>query len=382
MHVYLDNAATTKMDPEVLEAMLPFMTEHYGNPSSIHGPGRTTRAGIERARKTVATHLNCSPGEIFFTSGGTEANNMAICRSIADYGITHAISSPTEHHAVLHTLEAERDAGRIKLSLVKLDKQGNVDLMHLESLLSENPGSFVSLMHANNEIGTRLPLKETAQLVKKYDGIFHSDTVQTMGHYKFDLQELQVDFINCAAHKFHGPKGVGFIFIRSGSKLHPLIHGGSQERNMRGGTENLYGIVGLAKAVELAYSHLEDHQNHVSSLKNYMIAQLKQHIPGVLFNGDISDDSLYTVLNVSFAPNKEGEMMLFNLDINGIAASGGSACSSGSNIGSHVLGALSVDPERTNVRFSFSKFNTKEDIDYTISKLREIIPSETLENAR
>ncbi|MEX1189199.1 MAG: cysteine desulfurase family protein [Bacteroidia bacterium] len=382
MPVYLDNAATTQIDPEVIEAMIPFMKEHYGNPSSIHSYGRTTRAGIERARKTVASYLNCSPGEICFTSGGTEANNMAICRSIADYGIKHAITSLVEHHAVLHTLQAERDAGNISLSFVKLDGQGKVDLTHLEELLSMNPNSFVSLMHANNEIGTRLPLKETSVLVKKYGGIFHSDTVQTMGHYSFDLQDISVDFINCAAHKFHGPKGVGFIFIRSGSKLHPLIHGGSQERNMRGGTENLYGIVGLAKAMELAYSHLEEHQNHVSSLKKYMISLLKEHISGVQFNGDLSDDSLYTVLNVSFPSSKDGEMMLFNLDINGIAASGGSACSSGSNIGSHVLGALNVDPERTNVRFSFSKFNTKEDIDFTIAKLREIIPAEPLVNLR
>lgn len=375
MPVYLDNAATTQIDPEVVDAMIPFLKEHYGNPSSIHSFGRTTRAGIERARKSIALHLNCSPGEICFTSGGTEANNMAICRSIADYGLTHAISSPTEHHAVLHTLETCEKEGKIKLSMVNLNSDGSVDMNHLEELLKTNPGSFVSLMHANNEVGTKIKLKETAELVKKYDGVFHSDTVQTMGHYSFDLQDIPVDFINCAAHKFHGPKGIGFIFIRSGSKLSPFIHGGSQERNMRGGTENLYGIVGLAKAMDIAYSHLDEHAKHVAGLKNYMIDQLTKAIPGITYNGDISKDSLYTVLSVSFPPSADGEMLLFNLDINGIAASGGSACSSGTDIGSHVLGALNADPERTNVRFSFSKYNTKEDIDYTVAKLREIVPN-------
>lgn len=378
MAVYLDNAATTQLDPEVLEAMLPYLSDHFGNPSSIHGFGRTTRAAIEKARKTIATNLNCSPGEIFFTSGGTEANNMAIVRSIADYGISHAISSPTEHHAVLHTLEAMQDDGKIKLSLVRLLADGQVDQTHLEELLIANPGSFVSLMHANNEIGTRIPLKETAELVKKYNGVFHSDTVQTMGHYAFDLQDVPVDFINCAAHKFHGPKGVGFIFIRSGCPIHPFIYGGAQERNMRGGTENLYGIVGLGKAIEIAYRDLKDHQDHVLGLKKHMINQLKETVPGISFNGDTSDQALYTVLNVSFPPNPDGEMMLFNLDIRGIAASGGSACSSGSNIGSHVLGALQVDPARTNVRFSFSRFTTKEDIDFTMEKLKEILQLESV----
>lgn len=375
MAIYLDNAATTRLDPEVLEAMLPFLSENFGNPSSIHSFGRVTRAGIERARKTIADLLHCTPGEIFFTSGGTEANNMAITRSIFDLEITHAITSPTEHHAVLHTLEALHNEGKVHLDLVKIDGQGRVDLAHLEQLLQSNPRTFVSLMNANNEIGTRISLKEVAELVKKYNGIFHSDTVQTMGHYRFDLREIPVDFINCAAHKFHGPKGVGFIFIRQGTGIHPFIYGGAQERNMRGGTENLYGIIGLAKAMEIAYRNLDEHMKHVSELKQYMISELKAHIPGVTFNGDVSENALYTVLNVSFPPSSDGEMMLFNLDINGIAASGGSACSSGSNVGSHVLGALNVDPERTNVRFSFSKFTTKEEIDLTIARLREIVAS-------
>ena len=378
MPIYLDNAATTRLDDEVIESMIPYMREHFGNPSSIHAYGRVTRAAIEKARKTISSLLNVSPAEIFFTSGGTEANNMALVNSIKDYDLKHAITAPTEHHAVLHTLEAIAQTGAIKLSLVKIDVQGRVDLNHLEELLQNNPRSIVSLMHANNEIGTKLPLKEVAELVKKYDGLFHSDTVQTMGHYRFDLQDVPVDFINCAAHKFHGPKGVGFIYIRSGNKIQPFIHGGAQERNMRGGTENLYGIIGLAKAMEIAYRDLEEHQSYVSNLKQYMIQKLVETIPSIAFNGDISDDSLYTVLNVSFPENQIGEMLLFSLDINGIAASGGSACSSGTDVGSHVLRALNTDSRRANIRFSFSKYNTIEEIDYTIQKLQEMYQPATV----
>ncbi len=378
MPIYLDNAATTRLDDEVIEAMIPYMREHFGNPSSIHAYGRVTRAAIEKARKTISSLLNVSPAEIFFTSGGTEANNMALINSIKDYDLKHAITSPTEHHAVLHTLEALAHDGKIKLSLVNIDAQGRVDLNHLEELLQKNSRSIVSLMHANNEIGTKLSLKEVAEIVKKYDGLFHSDTVQTMGHYRFDLQDVPVDFINCAAHKFHGPKGVGFIYIKAGSKIQPFIFGGAQERNMRGGTENLYGIIGLAKAMEIAYRDLEEHQSYVSNLKQYMIQKLVETIPGVAFNGDITDDSLYTVLNVSFPENQIGEMLLFSLDINGIAASGGSACSSGTDVGSHVLRALNTDSRRANIRFSFSKYNTIEEIDYTIQKLQEMYQPATV----
>ena len=378
MPIYLDNAATTRLDDEVIEAMIPYMREHFGNPSSIHAYGRVTRAAIEKARKTISSLLNVSPAEIFFTSGGTEANNMALINSIKDYDLKHAITSPTEHHAVLHTLEALAHNGKIKLSLVNIDAQGRVDLNHLEELLQNNSRSIVSLMHANNEIGTKLQLKEVAEIVKKYDGLYHSDTVQTMGHYRFDLQDVPVDFINCAAHKFHGPKGVGFIYIKAGSKIQPFIFGGAQERNMRGGTENLYGIIGLAKAMEIAYRDIEEHQSYVSNLKQYMIQKLVETIPGVAFNGDISDDSLYTVLNVSFPENQIGEMLLFSLDINGIAASGGSACSSGTDVGSHVLRALNTDSRRANIRFSFSKYNTIEEIDYTIQKLQEMYQPATV----
>ncbi len=373
MKVYFDNAATTPMDPEVIEAMIPYMRDHFGNPSSIHSFGRQTRAAIETARKTVAKYLNVSPGEIFFTSGGTEANNMALQCAVRDLGIQHIISSPIEHHAVLHTLETLSREGKIKLSQVKLTAEGAVDLSDLERLMQGSAKTMVSLMHANNEIGNLLPLQKVSDLCKKYNVLFHTDTVQTMGHYAFDLKETQVDFLNCAAHKFHGPKGVGFIYINSRVKINPFIHGGSQERNMRGGTENLIGIVGLAKAMEVAYRDLKAHQDHVQGLKSHMIDSLKKNIPGVTFNGHPEKDSLYTVLNVQLPATPNAEMLLFNLDIAGIAASGGSACTSGSNTGSHVLRGIGSDMERPSIRFSFSKFNKKEEVDYVIGKLKELV---------
>ena len=373
MKVYLDNAATTRLDEEVLQAMLPYMKEDYGNPSSIHAFGRKTRSGIEMARKTVAKLLNVTPAEIFFTSGGTEADNMAIVKAIETYGIKHAITSKIEHHAVEHTLTELEKEGKIKLSWVNLDKKGNVDLKRLEELLKANPKSLVSLMHANNEVGTLLPINKVGELCEKYEAIFHSDTVQTMGHFAMDLRAMKVHMVTCAGHKFHGPKGVGFLYVNHAIKLKPLIHGGAQERNMRGGTENLYGIVGLAKAFEICNRDMKEHQDHIRGIKNYMIEQLKKDIPGVEFNGETDEHSLYTVLNVLLPPSEDAEMLLFNLDIQGIAASGGSACSSGSNQGSHVLRALDVDMARPSVRFSFCKYTTKEEIDYTMQKLKDIL---------
>ncbi len=372
MQAYLDNAATTPLDKEVLEAMLPYMTEHFGNPSSIHGFGRKTRSAIEQARKTVANYLHVSPSEIFFTSGGTEANNMAIQCSIFDLGITHAITSPIEHHAVVHTLEAMEKRGLIKLSFVKLLADGHIDLAHLEELLTANERSFISLMHANNEIGNLLNLKAVSELAEKHKAIFHTDTVQTIGHYGFNLQETKVHFLNSAAHKFHGPKGVGFLYVNSDVSITPLIHGGSQERNMRGGTENLYGIVGLAKALEICMREMQEHIDYVQGIKTYMIEKLEANIPDVQFNGDAKGKSLYTVLNVSFPPTSKAEMLLFSLDIAGVAASGGSACSSGTEIGSHVLRGINANPDRPSVRFSFSKFTTKAEIDYAVAQLMKI----------
>jgi cysteine desulfurase len=374
--IYLDNAATTRIDPEVIEAMLPWIIEQYGNPSSIHGHGRVVKSAIEQARKTVAMLLNTSPSQIFFTSGGTEADNMAIVCSIEDYNLTHAITSPLEHHAVLHTLEYMAKLGKIKLSMVTVDEKGHVDLGHLEELLRNNPRSLVSLMHGNNEIGNLLDLNAAGDLCEQYNAVFHSDTVQTVGHLRHDLKQLKTNFIVGAAHKFNGPKGVGFLYVNN-IKIHPYIHGGSQERNMRGGTENVYGIVGLAKALEIAYRDMEAHRSHLESLKKRMIAGFREKIEDVHFNGDCEnlERSNYTVLNVSLPPSDINDMLLFNLDIAKISASGGSACSSGSEIGSHVLGALGVSPDRGNVRFSFGKYNTEADIDYAVTTVAEMYKS-------
>lgn len=374
MRVYLDNAATTPLDKEVFEAMTPYMLEMHGNPSSIHTHGREVRSAIEKARKKVADLLNTSPSEIFFTSGGTEADNMAIRCSIETYAIKHAISSPTEHHAVLHTLEHLQKQGQIQLSFVELDEKGHVKMDHLQQLLQENPKSFVSLMHGNNEIGNLLDIEAVGDLCEEHGAIFHSDTVQTMAHYKHDLSALKVKNVVGAAHKFHGPKGVGFLYINSDHKISPFIHGGAQERNMRGGTENVYGIVGLAKALEIGYRDMDEHQRYIQGLKDRMMVKLQEQIPDVRYNGDSAnrERSLYTVLNVSLPPNSDNDMLLFSLDIQKISASGGSACSSGTSIGSHVLGAINADPDRGAVRFSFSKYNTAEEVDYTVQKLAEV----------
>ena len=369
--IFLDNAATTPLDPDVFETMLPFFKEHFGNPSSIHSHGRKVKSALETARKTVAGILNTSPGEIFFTSGGTEADNTAIIQSVETLGAKHAVTSHLEHHAVLHTLENLEKQGKIELTFLENDEKGNLDIDGLSSILKEKPKTLISLMHGNNEIGNLLDINRVGAIARDHGAIFHSDTVQTMGHYAFNLQELPVDFIVAGAHKFHGPKGVGFLYINANSKINPLIHGGAQERNMRGGTENIYGIIGLAKALEMAVTNLESHQKHIRGLKSKMKSLLQEKIAGVSFNGASGDveNSLYTVLNVSFPPHPDNEMLLFNLDIEGISCSGGSACSSGTNLGSHVLNALKSDPNRANVRFSFSKFTTEEEIVRTVDAL-------------
>lgn len=372
--IYLDNAATTPMDPKVFEAMVPFFRDHFGNPSSIHAFGRHTRAAIEKARRSIAALLNCAPGEIIFTSGGTEADNMVLYCGVRDLGVKYIITSPIEHHAVELTAAAIGERSNVQVHWLRLEADGKPDLGHLEELLkaTHGQGVLVSLMHANNEIGTRIDLMTIGSLCHRYGALFHSDTVQTMGHYRFDLAALPVDFITCAAHKFHGPKGIGFLYMRSGAGLKPLILGGAQERNMRGGTENLAGIVGLAAAMEEAYGHLEEHQRHVQGLKDRMKQRLLETIPGVSFNGDPSSESLYTVLNVRFPDDGKAEMLVYNLDIEGIACSGGSACSSGSNKGSHVLAALYPDVTGANIRFSFSRFNTSEEVDRTVEALQRI----------
>ncbi|WP_299709075.1 cysteine desulfurase family protein [uncultured Pontibacter sp.] len=374
MRVYLDNAATTPLDKEVFDAMAPFMLEHFGNPSSIHSHGREVRSAIEKARRTVAALLNTSPAEIFFTSGGTEADNSAIVCTCRSLDIKHAVTTKLEHHAVLHTMEMLDKKGEMQVSYLRHDERGNLDLEHLEEILSNQPRTLVSIMHANNEIGTLNDIEKIGEICRKHDAIFHSDTVQTMGHYKHDVQKLGANFIIGSAHKFHGPKGVGFLYCDAGTKIQPLIQGGAQERNMRGGTENVYGIIGLAKALEIAYRDMEEHQKHMQGLKDRMIHKLREQMEDVSFNGmsEYGDKSLYTVLNVSLPASDINEMLLFSLDIAKISASGGSACSSGANAGSHVLRALGVDPSRGSVRFSFSKYNTEAEIDYVAETLAKM----------
>ncbi|MGC3945972.1 MAG: cysteine desulfurase family protein [Chryseolinea sp.] len=378
MRVYFDNAATTPLDPEVFEAMKPFMLEDFGNPSSTHAHGRKVRSSIESARKKMADLLHCTPGEIIFTSGGTEADNTILNGAIETYNIKTVISSPIEHHAVEQTLHRIATQNKIQLVNVKLDEKGHVDYANLEVLLRKHSNALVSLMHANNEIGNLLDLQKVADLANAHGAYFHSDTVQTIGHYRHDLSQVKVHGMAAAAHKFHGPKGAGFMFIRKDKKLRPFIHGGAQERSMRGGTENVYGIIGLAKALEIAYRDMDEHIRLVSGLKQYMIGKLREQIPGIDFHGDSAhpDRSLYTVLNVCLPESDENDMILFNLDLQGISVSGGSACSSGAVTGSHVLGTLYPGSKRGAVRFSFSKYNTREEIDYAVGKLTELCQTE------
>jgi cysteine desulfurase len=372
--IYFDNAATTSLDPAVLQAMMPYLTEKFGNPSSIYSYGRESRLAIENARKTVAKILNAHPAEIFFTSGGTESTNTAIVASVRDLGCRHIITSKLEHHATLHTVEHIHCAGDVALSYVNLLPDGHIDLEDLERLLgSSSEKCLVTLMHANNEIGNLLDIRAVGELCKSFNAIFHSDTVQTIGHYPFDLRNTAVHFITAASHKFHGPKGVGLLYINENVKISPLVHGGSQERNMRAGTENLYGIVGFAKALELATASYETDAEYIRGLKMYMAEQLQKNIPGISFNGDVYGKSLYTVLNVSFPKTEKSEMILFNLDIQHICASGGSACTSGADQGSHVIRAINSNPNQVAVRFSFCKHNTKEEIDIVVSRLKDFI---------
>ena len=374
MRVYLDNAATTQIAPEVIDYMAELMKSDYANPSSIHHGGRKSRIIVENARKTVSNYLNTSPGNIFFTSGGTEADNMAIRRGILDNNISHAITSSISHKAVIYPLEELSDKKKIVLNYIKLDNNGKIDLIDLEDLLKNNPRTFVSIMHANNEIGTIQPIIEIGDLCKKYNAIFHCDTVQTMAHYPIDLQKINVDFITGSAHKFHGPKGIGFIYISDNIDIEPFISGGSQERNMRAGTENVHAIAGLAKAMQLSYENMDNDKEYISQIKKYMINQLMLNINDVQFNANCTDfdSSLFKILSVSFPKISESEMLLFNLDIQGISCSGGSACSAGNMSGSHVLDVVCKDDNRTGVRFSFSRYNTKEEIDYTVEKIKEI----------
>ena len=380
--VYLDNAATTRVRDEVIEKMQSALVSCYGNPSSTHGFGRTAKTAIETARKTIAKYLNAHPSEIIFTSGGTEADNMILRCAVRDLGVDTIITSKIEHHAVLHTVEELASECGVKLCYVKLQPDGNPDMDHLRNLLETEEGKvLVTLMHINNEIGNKLDIQAISTMCRDNGAYFHSDTVQSIGHYTWDVQETPIDFMTAAAHKFHGPKGVGFAFIRKNSGLKPMIVGGSQERGFRAGTEPFHNIVGLEEAFVLAYDNLEKEQEYVSSLKEYFIQSIKKAFPEARFNGLSGDmeHSTYTLVNVRLPISQEKALMLlFHLDIKGIACSKGSACQSGSDGGSHVLSEILSKEELKNpsLRFSFSIYNTREDIDYTIEVLKEFSKDE------
>jgi cysteine desulfurase len=375
MRVYFDNAATTPIAPEVVEVMTQALKTLYGNPSSIHADGRNARMAIEDARKTIANSINASIGEIFFTSGGTESNNMILKNAVRDLGVRRIITSPIEHHCVLHTLQSLQKTSDLIVEFVEIDKNGRVNLENLADILrGANEKTLVSLMHSNNEIGTMIDLNAVANICETYNALFHSDTVQTMGYFLIDVSKIKIHFLTGAAHKFHGPKGAGFAFINSETMIKPFIDGGSQERNMRGGTENVAGIVGMAKALEMAYQDLENRKSKIENLRNYLKISLLETFEDIQFIENRGEEAFhYKVLNVSFPHSQKSELLLFNLDIVGIAASGGSACSSGAEGGSHVLDALEIDPARKCIRFSFSHYNTQEEVDYVVEKLKKMV---------
>ncbi len=374
--IYLDNAATTPIDKDVISIITETMESTYGNPSSTHQFGRSARAMIEQSRKKIARILNCSATEIVFTAGGSEADNLILFNAVKNLGINRIITSKIEHHAILHTIKVLQDDYHIKVDFVDLNAFGEVDLDHLDSLLQDTSyQTLVSLMLVNNELGNIIEMDRVVEICKKNNALFHSDTVQGIAHVPIDLQKTPIDFIAASAHKFHGPKGVGFAVFKKGFGILPLLHGGEQERGARAGTENTHSIIGMEKALSIATDHFDEHKSYINGLKQYFITQLKENFRDISFNGK-SDDlekSAFHILNVRF--NKDYPMLLFSLDLKGIATSGGSACQSGSNIGSHVLHSIlpEKDTLKTSVRFSFSKYNTKEEIDYVINVLKEII---------
>jgi len=379
MRIYLDHAASTPLRKEVLEAMTPFLCDYFGNGSSAHHHGRKLKSAIENARATVAEYVGAAPSEIFFTSGGTEADNMAIVGAVRAYKLTHIISTEIEHHAVTHTIEHLEKEGTIRKTYLPVDERGNIQLHDLETALANNPRSLVSLMHGNNEIGTLHDIRAIGELCEKYNALFHSDTVQTIGTFKYDLSDLKVHFITASAHKFNGPKGVGFLYIKQGTRIPALILGGSQERNMRAGTENVASIVGLAKAFELCQCGQAEKRKKLWGLKSYMMEQLKAKMPDVAFNGEIElDKAMPNVLNVAVPCGPDDAMLLFNMDIAGVSVSGGSACTSGSVQGSHVLSCLGHRPERVinSIRFSFGYGTSKEEIDFAINSLINVVQSQ------
>lgn len=379
--IYLDNAATTPIREEVKQHIIDIMEGPFGNPSSTHQFGRKAKIVIEEARKYISSTLNCTGNEIVFTSGGTEADNAALTLAVRDLGVRRIITSPIEHHAVLHTAEAMAKNYGVELVFVNLLDKGEVDLEGLKRLLEDSDvPTLVSLMHGNNEIGNLLDIKQVGEICRANNAYFHTDTVQTMAHYQLDLKELPVDFLAASAHKFYGPKGVGFMYINHRIKAHAFISGGAQERNMRGGTENVLGIAGLHKAFECAMENLEEENSHLIDLKTYLIKRLKEEIEDVRFNGfsDNTERSLQTVLSCSFPCLPRDNMYLFTLDMNGIAVSGGSACTSGSQQGSHVIRAIDPENKCAIIRFSFGKDNSREELDRVVTQLKSMMVTESV----
>lgn len=379
--VYFDSAATTELRSEVIHCITEVLKTEYGNPSSTHSYGRSSKSLLENARKEIAGYLHVSAAEIIFTSGGTEADNLIINSCVRDLGVTRIISSKIEHHAVLYCINQLHEKHNVKIEYVSLDECGHINYEHLEELLKDDSQkTLVSLMHVNNEIGNILDLKRTATLCKKYNALFHSDTVQSVGHYELDFSEIPVDFAAVAAHKFHGPKGAGFAFVRKNTGLKPLIFGGEQERGLRAGTEAVYAIAGMSEALKISYQNLKKERAYITELKDYFKNSLLKEIPGVSFNGSCDDNekSTYTLLNVCLPITPEKALMLlFQLDLNGIACSRGSACQSGSSNGSHVLNEIlsEEDLQKPSIRFSFCSFNTKDEVDYVVAFLKEFIAS-------
>ncbi|MGQ3679497.1 cysteine desulfurase family protein [Tenacibaculum discolor] len=372
--VYLDNAATTPMLPEVIEAVQQSMLTNFGNPSSIHQYGRKAKAAVETARKNIAKHFNISSSEIIFTAGGTEADNLILFNAVLNLGVERIVTSKIEHHAVLNTVKFLEAKHKIAVDYVRVNESGTVSMESLGDLLNKSKKkTLVSLMYVNNEIGNILPVEDVVALCKEYEAYFHSDTVQAIGHYHLDLQKTPIDFIAASAHKFHGPKGVGFAYFKKGIGILPMLHGGEQEKGARSSTENVHSIVGMEKALAIAYEDLGKDEEYIIGLKKYFVKKVKELIPNIEINGESVEKTSYTILNLRFPI--EDKMLLFNLDLSGVAVSGGSACQSGSSKGSHVLQEFLDEKEekKTSVRFSFSKLNTFDEVDYVLNQLKKVV---------
>lgn len=372
--VYLDNAATTPMLPEVIEAVQQSMLTNFGNPSSIHQYGRKAKAAVETARKNIAKHFNVSSSEIIFTAGGTEADNLILFNAVLNLGVERIVTSKIEHHAVLNTVKFLEAKHKIAVDYVRVNESGTVSMESLGDLLNKSKKkTLVSLMYVNNEIGNMLPVEDVVALCKEYEAYFHSDTVQAIGHYHLDLQKTPIDFIAASAHKFHGPKGVGFVYFKKGIGILPMLHGGEQEKGARSSTENVHSIVGMEKALAIAYEDLGKDEEYIIGLKKYFVKKVKELIPNIEINGESVEKTSYTILNLRFPI--EDKMLLFNLDLSGVAVSGGSACQSGSSKGSHVLQEFLDEKEekKTSVRFSFSKLNTFNEVDYVLNQLKKVV---------